>query len=214
MLECLKQSILYEGDKPNNEQLMKIVDYSNSLKYGEAPDLKIVFNLFKPELDIVRKEDVVVCSNNSFQKYFNVNHVGMKPEYINLDKIQDTINDFYKHPTLIEGFRLYIQFELIHPFIDGNGRTGRFIFIEHPFKCYLSSILVKKRLKLLHQQLFSIYCKKIRLYYNGDKLYYWKTHMEFIYPPEDSYYDLKLNDKVLTIIQKLLTEINKVILED
>ncbi len=69
--------------------------------------------------------------------------------------------------TIIKAGLLHAQFETIHPFLDGNGRTGRMLitfylwyehFLEHPV-LFLSSYFKK------HQQL---YYEKLTDYHNGD----------------------------------------------
>ena len=77
-----------------------------------------------------------------------------------LDDLEKFINDKDDYPSLVKVAFLHAQFETIHPFTDGNGRTGRMLvamFIHHigllelPV-LYLSSYF-KKHQKLYYQKL-------------------------------------------------------------
>ncbi|MFH1661662.1 MAG: Fic family protein [Candidatus Falkowbacteria bacterium] len=91
-----------------------------------------------------------------------------------VDKMKDALNDFEKFlhdeqnvlPLIHIGLT-HAQFETIHPFLDGNGRTGRLLIsmllchrniLERPV-LFLSSYFKK------HQK---IYYQKINDYHNGD----------------------------------------------
>jgi Fic family protein len=79
------------------------------------------------------------------------------PEYI-LQSMGDLEKFFYSHkniPILIKSALIHSQFETIHPFLDGNGRTGRLLItfflcqqniLERPV-LYLSEYLKKNRNK-------------------------------------------------------------------
>ena len=74
-------------------------------------------------------------------------------------------------PTVVKAGLIHAQFETIHPFLDGNGRTGRMLitfylwkenFLEYPV-LFLSSYFKK------HQE---IYYEKLSSYHNG-KVFDW-----------------------------------------
>ena len=74
-------------------------------------------------------------------------------------------------PTVVKAGLIHAQFETIHPFLDGNGRTGRMLitfylwkenFLEYPV-LFLSSYFKK------HQE---IYHEKLSSYHNG-KVFDW-----------------------------------------
>jgi len=79
------------------------------------------------------------------------------PQYL-LPAMGELEKFFYSHkniPTLIKAALIHSQFETIHPFIDGNGRTGRLLItfylcnqnvLERPV-LYLSEYLKKNRNK-------------------------------------------------------------------
>lgn len=79
---------------------------------------------------------------------------------IALDDLEKFIHTKDEYPSLIKAGLLHAQFETIHPFTDGNGRTGRMLIalymhhlglLESPV-LYLSSYF-KKHQKLYYQKL-------------------------------------------------------------
>ena len=91
-----------------------------------------------------------------------------------VDDMQRTLNDLEQFihssdtlPTIIKAGLTHAQFETIHPFLDGNGRTGRMLitfylwkegYLEKPV-LFLSSFF-KKHQKLYYEKLFN--------YHNGN----------------------------------------------
>ena len=91
-----------------------------------------------------------------------------------VDEMQRALNDLEKFihssdtlPTVIKAGLIHAQFETIHPFLDGNGRTGRMLitfylwkegYLEKPV-LFLSSFF-KKHQKLYYEKLFG--------YHNGN----------------------------------------------
>jgi Fic family protein len=94
--------------------------------------------------------------------------VPIAPEYL-MDSLGDLEDFFYKnytHPIIQTGI-LHAQFETIHPFLDGNGRTGRLLItfnllnqgvLEKPV-LFLSSFFKKNQ---------NLYYLKLNNYHNGD----------------------------------------------
>ena len=91
-----------------------------------------------------------------------------------INEMQRALNDLEKFihsndtlPTVIKAGLIHAQFETIHPFLDGNGRTGRMLitfyfwkegYLEKPV-LFLSSYF-KKHQKLYYEKLFG--------YHNGN----------------------------------------------
>jgi len=77
-----------------------------------------------------------------------------------LDDLENFIHEKDDYPSLVKAGLLHAQFETIHPFTDGNGRTGRMLiamYIQHAKLLelpvlYLSSYF-KKHKKLYYQKL-------------------------------------------------------------
>lgn len=80
--------------------------------------------------------------------------------YKSLDDLEKFVHAQDEYPSLVKAGLLHAQFETIHPFADGNGRTGRMLivlFIHHAKLLeipvlYLSSYF-KKHQKLYYQKL-------------------------------------------------------------
>jgi len=98
----------------------------------------------------------------------NASFVPPAPEELNasLQDLEKFIHTPFIHPIIDAGL-LHAQFETIHPFLDGNGRTGRLLVIFYlmSHNCldlptlFLSSYF-KKHQKVYYQKLFQ--------YHNGD----------------------------------------------
>jgi Fic family protein len=92
-----------------------------------------------------------------------------------VEEMHDALNDLEKFMysndsvlTLIKAALLHSQFEVIHPFLDGNGRTGRMLitfylwkegFLEKPV-LFLSSYF-KKHQELYYEKLFGYHNGKV-----------------------------------------------------
>jgi len=50
---------------------------------------------------------------------------------------------------------LHLEFEKIHPFVDGNGRTGRMLWNFQRLKCGLPMAIISEKNKDAYMQLFS-----------------------------------------------------------
>lgn len=73
-------------------------------------------------------------------------YIGHKeaPHYSNIapqmDEILDILN---RRPASVDPQKLHVMFEHIHPFVDGNGRTGRMLMWWHERKLGREPTLIK-----------------------------------------------------------------------
>jgi Fic family protein len=84
-----------------------------------------------------------------------------------LDEFEKLLNDTDESLPLLKAGLIHAQFETIHPFLDGNGRTGRLLIT---FYLWLSKLLNKPVLFLSsyfkkHQQ---VYYAKLNGYHHGE----------------------------------------------
>ncbi|MDR3163820.1 MAG: Fic family protein [Mycoplasmataceae bacterium] len=56
-------------------------------------------------------------------------HLGARPEYIHI-LLSKLLKDFKKSLNLNDVAKFHCEYEIIHPFYDGNGRTGRMIMFK------------------------------------------------------------------------------------
>ena len=84
-----------------------------------------------------------------------------------LDDLETFIHSDDEYPSLIKAGLIHAQFETIHPFSDGNGRTGRMLialYIHHARLLELPVLYLSNYFKK-HQKL---YCQKLQNYHDED----------------------------------------------
>jgi Fic family protein len=119
-----------------------------------------------------------------------------------LGQLEVFINEHDNIPTLVKAALVHLQFETIHPFLDGNGRVGRLLItlflcaegiLKSPF-LYLSLFFKKNR------QLYYDHLNSVR--YNGD----WEAWINFFL--EGVVETANDASKTLIAIQKLFDKDN------
>lgn len=78
-------------------------------------------------------------------------------EGVNWMKIQSMIKDWTHLMTdkTVDWKQVHVMYEKIHPFVDGNGRTGRMFLNWHRLKLGLPILVIKNSEKLAYYQWFN-----------------------------------------------------------
>ncbi len=161
-----------EGSKIPPERVREIIEAGDT-KYPERNEVREVKNSisaykylgasFKFNLNSIKKlyhlltQDLIREGNHKYPRGFKKeqNIVGnsqtSKPENVEQD-LQDLLNWYKKnkrkiHP-LILAFQFHQRYESIHPFLDGNGRTGRMIMNKILMSSGYPPIIVYKSNKI------------------------------------------------------------------
>ena len=137
----------------------------------------------------------------------NASFVPPAPEEMEtpLRDLENFIHNPFIHPIIDAGL-LHAQFETIHPFLDGNGRTGRllitFYLIHHKFlelpALFLSSYFKK------HQK---VYYQRLNQYHHGDISPWLDFFLDAVIETAEEAIEVskkvtKLRDRDLTIISQ------------
>jgi Fic family protein len=159
-----------EAELPNVEDITEVVNYVTAMKYGleRLKTLPLSLRLLK-EIHSRLLQGIRGSNRGPGQFRSSQNFIGsstkasiesatfVPPPPLEMQKaLNDMENYFYdttKMPPLIKAGLLHVQFETIHPFLDGNGRMGRLLItfylcqqevIEKPL-LYLSHYFKKHR---------------------------------------------------------------------
>lgn len=137
----------------------------------------------------------------------NASFVPPAPEELGnpLHDIEKFIHEPFAHPIIDAGL-LHAQFETIHPFLDGNGRTGRLLvtfYLIHNKCLELPALFLSSYFKK-HQK---VYYAKLNAYHNGDVLPWLDFFADAVIDTADEAIEIskmvtKLRDRDLEIISK------------
>ena len=157
-------------EKEIPDDVKEISNYFNALNYGleRVNTLPLSLRLIREVHEILLK-DVRGQDKNPGEFRRSQNWIGGRsintatyvpppvPEMINnLDNFEKYLHQNDNIPHLLKAALIHAQFELIHPFLDGNGRIGRILF---PFYLNHKNVISKPTLYL------SKYFKKYRKHY-------------------------------------------------
>lgn len=186
MIDAIEAAVKSESNRPSDVD--DILHYIKALNYGIK---RIAVDNFPMSLRFIRELHKQLMSQarathfsdpGEFRKSQNWIS-GTKPSTASfvppsVSEMHRALGDLEKFihaddeiPTVIKAGLIHAQFETIHPFLDGNGRTGRMLitfylwkqgYLEKPV-LFLSSFFKK------HQQL---YYEKLLGYHNG-RVYEW-----------------------------------------
>lgn len=216
-LEYVADSTNEDTDADDIAHYIKALNYGlNRLKEDEFPfSLRFIKELHRELMNEARATHF--ADPGEFRKTQNwiggtrpdnASFVPSPPEELNdcLGDLEKFIHTPFVHPVIDAGF-LHAQFESIHPFLDGNGRTGRllitFYFIHHKYlelpALFLSSYF-KKYQKLYYQ--------KLNEYHNGDVVSWLEFFVDAVIDTAEEAIEIskqvtKLRDHDLETISKL-----------
>lgn len=138
IIEELKASYEYETNQKMNPAI-----YEKLMK--EDNIIEKLYSILEPKRPV--KRNIAVYINDEF----GTAYTGAKQSYIEISKLQNWVDEFHEYTfenetdKLLVGFILYLLYVRIHPHTDGNGRMGRYLFLENrlmkPNLCPLSKIL-------------------------------------------------------------------------
>ena len=148
--------------KAENPATKEVIHYKDALWHGVKQIEKkpvLTTNLFIAIMRIIKKNDSGIRNLPGTQLKNPSGKVVYTPpsgEKIILDKLKELevfINTVDETDPLVKLALIHYQFEAIHPFFDGNGRTGRILLLLYLKYCglmdmpalYLSNYMLKHR---------------------------------------------------------------------
>ena len=150
-----RQPFTVEQKQTENYRLAVIKGLEHLQKTGkfELGLVELIQRTLEPELSGIRNNQKVVIANNSTGQVLWEPPMGKDLILKYLKNWIEIINSDDQNDDLIKVAILHSQFEAIHPFVDGNGRTGRILIILFlvfkryiPYPCiYLSEYILKTR---------------------------------------------------------------------
>lgn len=125
---------------------------------------------------------------------FGTIYTGMKSSQININILQNWVDKFHSYifnnyiEKMLTGFILYLLYERIHPHSDGNGRMGRYLFLENKLLLGINNCLPLS--KILND------CLELPVKYMNE-IFEWLDTTVNIESNEKDYYKLKIPLKIL-----------------
>jgi hypothetical protein len=201
----LRANIAYLEENSSQEDVINSIERSFEYEDAEYSDEQIQ-NIIDCENEITKLHKIIepnkLCKRTFFvgipgpTAWYNGKwaHMGMEDTKINIERLQKWVDLYHTYSfnspgeKLIVGYILYLLYERIHPHEDGNGRMGRYLFIENKLSYYPFD-----------------YNSKVNLYSETSfRGYVGDFNINIRYKPEFEYYKLiignKLMDKIMSNI--------------
>lgn len=158
-------------DKEIPDDVKEIENYINAINYGferlnTLPlSLRLIKEIHKVLLEDVRGQHKMPGEFRNSQNWIggtsinNASYIPPSTEYMNnlLDNFEKFLHTEDKIPILIRTALIHAQFEMIHPFLDGNGRIGRLLiafYLEHENVLHKPTLYLSKYFKKYRQQYY------------------------------------------------------------
>lgn len=187
LIDALQSSHYYETNTNMPETYNKLLQTDN--------DIESLYKIFEPNLPCIRNQKVYI--NDKFGTVYE----GAKQSYIKKHILQNWVDEFHSYnfnnsvDKMLCGFILYLMYVRIHPHFDGNGRMGRYLFLENKLLkdkdnfCPLS-IVLSKFIDIVDVHMEEIY-KLLDESVNSNST-------------EEDYYKLNINTKILKKIYYII----------
>lgn len=140
------------------KNLARVIEYIR--QKSQATDLTKDIILFLHQMLITGIKDEIAGRFRQSGEYFRVGrHIAPAPELVE-SMIEDNLTTYSSN---LDGYflekitKFHLQFEYIHPFIDGNGRIGRVLLNWQLQRLGLPSIVIRDKEKRLYYQSLQAY---------------------------------------------------------
>jgi len=220
MIDAIAADVKIDNNMPDD--VSDILHYIKALNYGikrmEKDNFPMAMRFIRELHAILMQEARATHFSDPGEFRRSQNWIGgTKPDNAifvppPVDKMQQALNDLEKfiHTndtilTVIKAGLIHAQFETIHPFLDGNGRTGRMLitfylwkegYLEKPV-LFLSSFFKKHR-RLYHDKLLG--------YHNSDVSSWIDFFLEGVI--EIAKEAIEIVDKITALREKDMAKIN------
>lgn len=140
------------------KNLARVIEYIRQKSCTDKLDSKLILLLHK--MLITNIKDEIAGRFRQKGEYVRVGtHIAPAPEYVSslletaLDEYENDVEHFY----LDKIAKSHLEFENIHPFLDGNGRMGRVIINYQLFQLGLPPLIVRFKERKYYYQSFREY---------------------------------------------------------
>lgn len=143
------------------KNLARIIEYIRQKATSDKLNIDMVLLLHKMLITNIRDE--IAGRFRQKDEYVRVGtHIAPAPEHVEdmleeaFDEYENDIENFY----LDKIARFHLEFENIHPFLDGNGRIGRVIINYQLFQLGLPPVIIRFKERKYYYQSFHEYDDK------------------------------------------------------
>lgn len=137
----VSEVMIREKKTKEKDNTLEVINYKAALEYGLNKDIteELILEIHKILLNEVRGQELTPGEYKRFQNYIGTADIDLKyakfvpaaPRNTKMliRNLIEYINSPQEIPSLFKIALIHYQFEVIHPFRDDNGRTGRILII-------------------------------------------------------------------------------------